>query len=207
MKDTIMKKHSIPKILLSNEYANGNYVNIREVEIEDAKFILSLRCDDKKSKFLNKTQYDLDKQIQYIKHYKTLDDEYYFIITDKAKSPIGTMRIYDMSKDTFVSGSWLMLDDSLTEQILEGNYLVLNFAYKALGYEKFCFDVRKENKKVVGFHKAMGAKIVSENDKDFFFESSLSVYIGNMLKLLQINNTASFIKDTEILNKGAKNAK
>ena len=77
-----------------------------------------------------------------------------------------------------------MLNDSSAEEVLEGNYLTLRFAHKVLGYEKFHFDVRKENKKVISFHKAMGAKIVSENDKDFFFESSLKDYINNMSRLL-----------------------
>lgn len=175
----------MPKIQLTNEYANGKYVNLREVEIDDAEFILSLRCNAKKSRFLNKTKNDLKSQIQYIRHYQTLDDEYYFIIIDKNLTPLGTIRIYDMKQDSFVSGSWLMIDNASSEQILEGNYLMLHFAYKVLKYKKFCFDVRKENKKVINFHQAMGAKIINENDMDFFFESSLSLYIDNILKLLK----------------------
>lgn len=181
------------KIQLTSQYANGKYVNIREVELKDAHFILSLRCNVKKSQFLNKTKNDLKMQTQYIKHYKTLDDEYYFIITDKSSNPLGTIRIYDMKKDTFVSGSWLMVDNTSLEQILEGNYLMLNFAHKVLAYDKFCFDVRKENKKVINFHQTMGAKIVDESDLDFFFESPIISYIYNLLKLLKVNQTSTNI--------------
>lgn len=175
------------KILLTKQYAMGKYVNLREVEIDDAEFILSLRCNAKKSRFLNKTKNDVKMQIQYIRHYQTLNDEYYFIIIDKNLTPLGTIRIYDMKEDSFVSGSWLMVDNALNEQILEGNYLMLNFAYNALNYHKFRFDVRKENKKVINFHQAMGAKIVNESDIDFFFESSISTYIQSIIKLLKID--------------------
>ena len=44
------------KIQLKQEYASGKFVNIREVEIKNAEFILSLRCDENKSKFLNKNR-------------------------------------------------------------------------------------------------------------------------------------------------------
>ena len=47
----------------------GKYVNLREVTVDDADFILSLRCDENKSKFLHKTEYNLENQIAYIKKY------------------------------------------------------------------------------------------------------------------------------------------
>ena len=31
------------------------------------------------------------------------------------------------------------------------------------------FDVRKENQRVVAFHRRFGAKIIEENDSDVFF--------------------------------------
>ena len=57
----------------------GKYVNLREVRMDDATFILSLRCDPKKSRFLHKTENNLAKQIAYLEHYFTLDNEWYFI--------------------------------------------------------------------------------------------------------------------------------
>ena len=38
----------------------GKTINLRDVEIADAEFILELRCDENKSKFLHKTQNDFD---------------------------------------------------------------------------------------------------------------------------------------------------
>ena len=44
----------------------GKYVNLREVTVDDAEFILSLRCDENKSKFLHKTEYNLENQVKFL---------------------------------------------------------------------------------------------------------------------------------------------
>lgn len=181
------------KIVLTNQYASGRFVNLREVRLEDAEFILQLRCDENKARFLHKTDFDLKKQESYIRRYLGLDDEYYFIITDKNHTPIGTIRMYELGKDDFVSGSWLMLSQSSTQQVLEGNYLMLNFAYHALNYRKFRFDVRVENRNVATFHKTMGAVVVAQNELDYFFEANLEEYIANLARLLNADCASATI--------------
>lgn len=56
-------------------------------------------------------------------------------------------------------------------------YEVKKFAFEKTGFDKFHFDVRKENKKVIRFHKMLGAKIVDENDIDYFFECTKEDYL------------------------------
>ena len=166
------------------KFLEGKYTNIRDIEIEDADFILSLRCDEKKSKFLHKTQFNVENQQNYIKHYKTLDKEWYFIIENKKNEPIGTYRIYDLKEDSFCIGSWLMKDGCSALEALEGEFLVKNFAFNKTGFKKFHFDVRKENTKVVNFHKTLGAKITGETDLDYLFECTKEDYLNNVRKFL-----------------------
>lgn len=155
----------------------GKYVNLREVEIDDAAFILSLRCDEKKARFLHKTENNPEKQIKYLKHYKTLDNEWYFIIENKRHEPLGTTRIYNVRENQYTSGSWLMKDGSLPEETLEGALLAGQMAYEVLGGEKDCFDVRKGNKKVIRFHLSGGAKIVGEDEDNYYFEKTKENYL------------------------------
>lgn len=162
----------------------GKYVNLRDVEIKDAEFILSLRCDENKAKYLNKTEYNIKKQQEYISHYKTLDNEWYFIIENKESKPIGTYRIYNLKEDSFSIGSWLMVNGVSVFEMLEGEYLAKSFAFKTTGFNKFHFEVRKENKKVIRFHKMLGAKIVGENDIDYFFECTKEDYLKNIRKFI-----------------------
>ena len=152
----------------------GKYVNLREVEIDDSAFILSLRCDEKRARFLHKTENNLEKQINYLKHYKTLDKEWYFIIENKQHEPLGTSRIYNVSEKQYTSGSWIMKGGCSPEEVLESTLLGNCFAFEKCGFEKDCFDTRKENIKVVRFHKICGAKIVAEDDTDYFFEITRS---------------------------------
>mgnify|MGYP005956926121 CR=1 FL=1 len=160
----------------------GKYVNLREVELDDAPFILALRCDEKKSRFLHKTENNLEKQIEYLKRYKTLDDEWYFIIENKQNEPLGTSRIYDVCGTQYTPGSWLMKDGSLPEETLEGSLLAGQMAFEVLGFEKSFFDVRKGNKKVIRFHLSGGAKIVGEDKENYYFEATKE----NHLKMKQI---------------------
>ena len=48
-----MNKHFLSKKLL------GKYVNLREITLDDAQFVLDLRCNGNKSKFLHKTENNL----------------------------------------------------------------------------------------------------------------------------------------------------
>ena len=157
----------------------GKYVNLREVRMDDATFILSLRCDPKKSRFLHKTENNLAKQIAYLEHYFTLDNEWYFIIENKNHEPLGTHRIYNIQGTQYTPGSWLMKDGALPQEALESVLLLRKLAFEMLGFQKSCFCVCKENKKIVRYHKILGGVIVSEDETDYFFELTSEAYRKN----------------------------
>lgn len=46
--------------------------------------------------------------------------------------------------------------------------------------------MRKENKKVVNFHKVYGASIIKESDIDYFFELTKEEFDLNKYKILDI---------------------
>ena len=63
-----------------------------------------------------------------------------------------------------------MKDGSTLAQAVEGIILLKDFAFNELGFDKDIFDVRKQNKKVLNFHKMCGAKIISEDQENYYFE-------------------------------------
>lgn len=146
--------------LIEKEKLIGKYVNLREITVDDAEFVLSLRCDPKKSRYINKTENNLQKQIDYIERYLTLDKEWYFIVENKEHKPIGTVRIYGVNGDRFSTGSWLMIDGVLPEEVFESEYLTKNYAFNVLGFKINYADVRKNNKKVVKYIVAIDRKSV-----------------------------------------------
>lgn len=154
---------------INSETLQGKHINLREVLLTDAPFILSLRCDTKKSQFLHQTQNNLTQQEDYLKRYFTLDNEWYFIAETKNGAPLGTIRIYDVQGDDFCIGSWIIKDNTLPQAVIESILLCYKYGFETLGFNKVHFDVRKGNKAVLGFHKSMGAKISGENEKYYFF--------------------------------------
>lgn len=147
----------------------GKHVNLREVEIADAEFILSLRTDESKSKFLHKTENDLKKQIEYINNYKKLSDEYYFIIENKAKEPLGTVRLYKIKDNQCTGGSWLMKNGASVQEVIEGDLLLQYCVFEILDLQHNYFDVRKGNNKVINYHKMKGAKEISQDEDNLYF--------------------------------------
>lgn len=148
---------------------------MRLVKEHDAEFILKLRLDLKYNTFLSEVSDNVQSQIDWIKKYK-LDEQaglqFYFIIERLDGTSCGTVRIYDLKEDSFCWGSWILNEDKTRYAAIESALLVYRFGFECLGYKKSHFDVMKENKKVVSFHEKMGAKKVSEDEKNYYFEIS-----------------------------------
>ncbi|EMZ41314.1 N-acetyltransferase [Helicobacter bilis] len=171
--------------IIREEELQGKYVNLREITLADAAFVVALRCSPK-AKFLNPTKNDVGLQEQYIENYFKKNDEWYFIVEDKQGKALGTIRIHNAHDGEFGSISWIMSDDAKQEQTLEGEYLLKHYAYHVLGFNKNCFEVRKANKKVVQYHKFCGSRIVGETDIDYLFELTKDEFDSNKHKLLDL---------------------
>ena len=75
----------------------GKNINLRLVEVSDAKFIYDMR-QDSKSKYLSVVNSGVESQIEWIKEYKKREfkgSEYYFVIESKNNESLGLVRLYD----------------------------------------------------------------------------------------------------------------
>jgi len=144
--------------------------------VNDAEFILSLRTDPGKNRYLSPTTNDVSLQRAFIKRYQQSLTDYYFVICDWHARPLGTVRIYDIQGDSFCWGSWILSADAPTSTAIESALLVYDFAFYSLRYKFSHFDVRKKNSSVVEFHKRFGAILIEENELDYFFKYSLDSY-------------------------------
>lgn len=170
--------------IIKQDNLTGKYVTLREVTTDDAEFILSLRCNEKKAKYLHKTEYNIENQVNYINHYLSIPDEWYFIILNKNGERIGTYRIYDIKDDSFCIGSWLMVDGVSFAECVESDYLIRRYGFDVLGFNKIHFDVRKDNKKVIRYHKMMGGRIVGETELDWLWEITKEEYLTEAIPLM-----------------------
>lgn len=146
----------------------GASLTFRNASIEDAKFILSLRTDVQKSRFLSPVSSELAEQEAWLKHYAGANDQAYFIIEDQTE-PIGTVRLYDPQGDSFCWGSWILKSNQPNHAALESALMVYAYAVDHLGFAAAHFDVRRGNERVWKFHERFGAVRTAESELDYFY--------------------------------------
>jgi RimJ/RimL family protein N-acetyltransferase len=157
----------------------GKNINMRTVEINDAEFIYTIRQNEAKTKYLSKVNGNVEVQKEWIANYKQREEdrkEFYFVIESKNEQKLGLVRMYDFQNDSFCWGSWLIKEDALKTTAIESALQIYEFGFYGLKFEKSHFDVRKGNDKVVAFHQRFGAKIVDEDELDYFFNFEKNEY-------------------------------
>lgn len=156
----------------------GKQIYLREVTLDDAEFILTLRTDPKKSRYLSPTISDITQQRAFIERYLQSLTDYYFIICDWSARSLGTVRIYDIQGDSFCWGSWIISDSAPIGTAMESALLLYDFAFFSLHYKNSHFDVRKDNRRVVKFHERFGAQITREDESNFYFSYNIISYLN-----------------------------
>lgn len=153
---------------LKPEKITGHKLVFRNATVEDAAFIVGLRTDEQKSRFISKTSTDTEQQKQWLEKYARDNSQAYFIIQTGSGDSIGTVRLYDQQADSFCWGSWILQAGAASSSAIESALMVYRFAL-ALGFRHAHFDVRRGNESVWKFHERFGAKKVRETAEDFFF--------------------------------------
>jgi len=160
-----------PKLKKSKK-VTGNSLVFRNAKPSDAEFILSLRTNTRLSKHLSETDPDVSSQQTWLKNYSNCDDQVYFIIEDKVRKPIGTVRLYDAKADSFCWGSWIIIKDAPKNTAIESALMVYSYAIEYLGFQRSHFDVRKGNERVWRFHERFGAERTGERELDYLYKIS-----------------------------------
>jgi RimJ/RimL family protein N-acetyltransferase len=147
----------------------GKTLSFRDAAVANAEFILGLRNDPVKNRYLSATPDDLEAQRNWLSRYADATDQVYFII-EHAGQPIGTVRLYDARQDSFCWGSWILADGRPQHAAMESALMVYAYAMDHLGFRAAYFDVRKGNERVWRFHERFGARRVHETELDYLYE-------------------------------------
>lgn len=159
-------------ILRKAQRVIGKTLVLRDASIVDAEFILSLRLDEKKSRFLSKVAPELDAQRAWLLQYAQADNQAYFIIEHQGRA-IGTVRLYDPLGESFCWGSWILADERPSQAAMESALMVYAYAIDHLGFTGAHFDVRKGNERVWQFHERFGAVRIGETELDYLYQLNL----------------------------------
>jgi len=172
----------------------GNNLVFKDAQKEDAAFIIELRTDSKKAAHLSKTSNDLKQQEVWLEKYGNDSGQVYFIIFNKQDERVGTVRLYDITVDSFCWGSWILKNGTPSSYSIESAILVYHFALN-LGFEKAHFEVRKSNESVWKFHERFGANKVKETSDDFIYNISLQAIKRSLEKYKKYLPNGFFIED------------
>lgn len=147
----------------------GKTLTFRNAGVKDAAFILSLRIDSEKSRYLSSVSGSLADQEAWLERYAQASDQAYFIIEYQSK-PIGTVRLYDSQGESFCWGSWILKNGCPKHAAMESALMVYAYAVDHLGFTEAHFDVRRGNDRVWKFHERFGARRVKETELDYFYQ-------------------------------------
>jgi len=145
---------------------------MRLVEVDDADYILSLRINPAYNNFLSSVDGDLESQIKWIKDYKKDELEkkqFYFIIERLDGTRCGTVRIYDISDESFCWGSWILDSNKTKYAAVESAFLIYEFGFNILKCNQSHFEVMNDNSGVIKFHRRMGAELINQDEENHYF--------------------------------------
>ncbi len=143
-------------------------IQLVPVRSEHADYIYSLRIDPLYNTHLSPPPASAEAQRAWIERYVQREqqgEEFYFVIERLDKVACGTVRLYDFRGPSFCWGSWILDHNKSRYAAIESALLVYRIGFEHLGFDESHFDVRRENRKVISFHKKMGA-ITTEIDDD-----------------------------------------
>ena len=169
--------NKLPEDFSLNKYG----LNVRLVNESDAAFILSLRANPKRTKYMITLENNIPIQMKWIQKYKKREKkglDYYLIYSNAEEKPIGVNRIshVDTHTKTAKASSWIAVEGlhyEAIKMIIIRNEIVFNL----LGINTFWSDVHKNNKKAIRILELFGYNIqdvgktylkLTLNKKNFF---------------------------------------
>lgn len=166
---------------IKSNILHGHKLYLSNATVNDAEFIISLRTDLTKNKYLSQVDSDIAAQQVWLRNYQNDPMQAYFIINDLGGEKIGTVRIYDIVEDSFCWGSWILKNNAPSFAAIESALIVYSYGLE-LGFTQAHFDVRKGNESVFRFHERFGAIRITENENDYFYNIDLNAIKKSLVK-------------------------
>lgn len=153
-------------------------LHVRLAQVEDSPFILSLRTDEKLSRFIHVTDNNLGKQIAWMHEYKKREEkgiEYYFIF-EQTDNPLGVCRIYDIREKEYTVGSWVFSKSAPMGSAILADIITREIAFDLMPEKRLKFDVSRENTNVLRYQRTFHPTVVKEDTDNIHFEITKDVF-------------------------------
>ena len=176
----------------------GKNIYLQSVMADDAKFIVKIRNDSQKNRYVHAVDNDVEKEIAWIDKQHIQPNDYYFSVKHwKDKIIIGTVSIYnvDLQMREAELGRWVSYGTASDN--LETILLAHNFAFETLNLCRVYTKTLSENKKVVNFWKRFGGQGV-ENHVDEGVSFYKNTITANEYSRIMYPRWESYVKGINI---------
>ena len=170
-------------------------LKVRLVNESDADFILSLRANPNRTKYMVTLNDEVESQKKWIQEYKTREEkglDYYFIYSNGEGKPLGVNRIshLDFDAKSGKSSSWIAIEGLKYEtlkMLLIGNEIVFNL----IGIDISWGEVFKNNSSAIKIFKLFGYKLEDVGEEYYNFTLIKSDFLeaceSNIIKRIITN--------------------
>ena len=167
---------------LSEDFSLKKYgLKVRLINKSDAAFILSLRANSKRTKYMVTLNNNISSQKKWIQEYKKREKkglDYYLIYSNQDDKPIGVNRIsyVDFQTKTAKTSSWIAVE-GLNYEAIKMMIIQNEIVFNLLEIDKIWCDVHYKNKRAIRILELLGYSIkdtrktylkISLDKKDFF---------------------------------------
>lgn len=156
-----------------NGVITGAHCKLRPVTEDDSEFIVALRNEGSRSRFISKSVTSVQAQRDWIRAYDARNRaglEYYFICCDLQGTSWGTIRVYNINEVGCTGGSWVMSAGAPTAVSIETSLLHLQFVFNILSKNVMYIEVRRANTRVWKWHEMCGAHFRNEDKINRFYD-------------------------------------
>ncbi|HEY4361778.1 MAG TPA: GNAT family N-acetyltransferase [Bryobacteraceae bacterium] len=137
----------------------GHAFRLRPVELSDAGFIVELRTDPLRNRYIHRGAVDVRAQEDWLEEYFQRPGDYYFVIENRStREREGTVGIYDLDLEARAAewGRWIVRSGSLAA--LESACLVYSAAFDVLDLDSVYCRTILENKPALAFQDSFGVE-------------------------------------------------
>jgi RimJ/RimL family protein N-acetyltransferase len=161
----------------------GRRMMLLAAKPEHAAFILQLRQQERKSRYLSGQVPSVAEQIAWMQKREKLPDDAYFVIfeVDKPDTPLGTIRLHDAihEKNSIRVSSWVMVDGVAPKKTLEALALAIEYITQTQ-YTHCHFEVHQHSRSALDLYTKLGTQITGATQNTFLLSCPPLLFLHNM---------------------------
>ena len=172
----------------------GFKLRLRLITPEDAGYLFGLRTDPRCNRYLSAVEGTAEDQRCWIEAYQRRareGREYYYVIERLDGIRCGLVRLYNIEKDRFTWGSWILDENKPPKAALESAVLSFGVGFEGLGLRVAYFDVRRDNAKALAFYRRLEAEEIGTDAESIYFEYSRTAFLEAKNDFIRALNAGS----------------